>query len=142
MQFQITDQEIKQESLRREILRDVSGAYLSFEGLVRNHNDGKPVNGLEYSSYIPLAEKEGMRILSEAKERYSIEAAACVHRIGSLKIGEIAVWVGVSAAHRDAAFEANRYIIDQTKARVPIWKREAYLDSPAEWVNCTEDTPR
>ena len=142
MQFQITDQEISPESLRREILRDVSGAYVSFEGLVRNHNDGKPVNGLDYSSYIPLAEKEGMRILSEAKERYRIEAAACVHRIGSLKVGEIAVWVGVSAAHRDAAFDANRYIIDQTKARVPIWKREAYLDSTAEWVNCTQDTPR
>ena len=100
MQFQITDQEIKQESLRREILRDVSGAYLSFEGLVRNHNDGKPVNGLEYSSYIPLAEKEGMRILLEAKERYSIEAAACVHRIGSLKIGEIAVWTGLAQKGR------------------------------------------
>lgn len=83
-----------------------------------------------------------MRILLEAKERYGIEAVACVHRIGSLKIGEIAVWVGVSAAHRDAAFDANRYIIDQTKARVPIWKREAYLDSQAEWVNCADDTPR
>jgi len=142
MQFQITDQEIKPESLRREILRDVSGAYVSFEGWVRNHNDGKPVNGLEYSSYVPLAEKEGMRILLEAKERYGIEAVACIHRIGSLKIGEIAVWVGVSAAHRDAAFDANRYIIDQTKARVPIWKREAYLDSAAEWVNCADDTPR
>ena len=100
MQFQITNQEIKLESLRRAILRDVSGAFVSFEGLVRNNNDGRPVNGLEYSSYIPLAEKEGMRILSEAKERYSIEAAACVHRIGSLKIGEIAVWVGVPLFRR------------------------------------------
>ncbi len=142
MQFQITEKEIEPRSLRRELLCNVSGAYVSFEGWVRNHNDGKPVNGLEYSSYLPLAEKEGMRILSEAKECFDIEAAACVHRIGNLNIGEIAVWVGVSAAHRGAAFDANRYIIDQTKSRVPIWKREAYLNGPAQWVNCNDNTPR
>lgn len=142
MHFQITDEVIDPKSLRKELLCEVSGAYASFEGWVRNHNEGKPVDGLEYSSYKPLAEKEGHRIIAEAKERFDIEAAACIHRVGTLKIGDIAVWVGVSAAHRDAAFDACRYIIDQTKARVPIWKREDYLDGPAEWVNCPDITTR
>jgi len=142
MCFQISDQAIDPPSLRKELLREASGAYASFEGWVRNHNEGKPVNGLEYSSYQTLAKKEGQRIIEEAIDRFSIEAAACVHRVGILEIGDIAVWVGVSAAHRDAAFDACRYIIDQTKGRVPIWKREDYLDGPAEWVNCPDNTPR
>lgn len=142
MHFQITDKAIDPSSLRQELLCEVSGAYASFEGWVRNHNEGKSVNGLEYSSYQPLAEKEGLRIIAEAIERFNVEAAACVHRTGILKIGEIAVWVGVSAAHRDAAFDACRYIIDETKSRVPIWKREGYRDGPAGWVNCPDNSPR
>ncbi len=142
MKFQISEDPIKPEALRAELLRDASGAYASFEGWVRNHNDGKPVDGLEYSAYQPLAEKEGQRILDEALKRFEIEAAACIHRVGTLRIGDIAVWVGVAAAHRNAAFDACRYIIDQTKGRVPIWKREAYLEGPAEWVNCPDSTRR
>lgn len=142
MRFHITNQKIDPQSLRKELLQEVSGAYASFEGWVRNHNEGKPVNGLEYSSYEPLAEKEGQRIIEEALERFEVEAAGGVHRVGNLKIGDIAVWVGVSAAHRNAAFDACRYIIDQTKARVPIWKREDYIDGPAKWVNCPDNTPR
>lgn len=142
MRFQISDEAIQPESLKTEVLNNVSGAFASFEGWVRNHNDGKPVTGLEYSAYVPLAEKEGQRILAEAVDQFDIESAVCVHRIGELKIGDIAVWVGVSSAHRNAAFQACRYIIDQTKARVPIWKREHYLDGPSDWVNCPTDTPR
>ncbi len=136
--FKIADSPIEPDTLRKRLASDASGAYASFEGWVRNHNDGKPVSALEYSAYQPLAEKEGARIVQEAKDRFPIKAAACVHRIGALEIGDIAVWVGVSSPHRSAAFDACRYIIDQTKIRVPVWKREHYADGPAEWVNCSQ----
>jgi len=142
MRFQISEEPVQPDLLKGEILNDVSGAFASFEGWVRNHNDGKPVNGLEYSAYVPLAEKEGQRIINEAFNHFDIESAVCVHRVGELRIGDIAVFVGATAAHRSSAFEACRYIIDETKARVPIWKRERYLDGPAEWVNCPTNTPR
>jgi molybdopterin synthase catalytic subunit len=118
-------------------LRDVrSGAYVTFEGRVRDHNDGRPVHALEYEAYGPLAEREGQKILSEALGKFEISHAACVHRTGSLALGDIAVWVGVSAAHRAAAFEACRFIIDEVKARVPIWKKEHYAGGASEWINC------
>ena len=83
----------------------------------------RPVLGLRYEAYAALAEREGRAIMDEARARFAIEAAACVHRVGALEIGELAVWVGASAAHRDAAFAACRWIIDEVKSRVPIWNR-------------------
>src|SRR6185312_217779 len=87
-------------------------------------------------AFEPLAVKEGERIISAAVERFGITHAACVHRIGDLTIGEMAVWVGVSARHRDEAFRACRYIIDEVKHRVPIWKKEHYENGDSGWVNC------
>lgn len=112
------------------------GAVVTFDGRVRNHNDGQPVLSLDYEAYPALAEKEGARILAEAREKFAILHAACVHRIGPLQLGETAVWVGVTAAHRDAAFAACRYVIDEVKARVPIWKKEHYASGATEWINC------
>lgn len=112
-----------------------AGALVTFEGHVRNHNDGRAVVSLEYEAFEALALEEGNRILAEALQRFPVTAAACVHRVGKLAIGEIAVWIGVSAAHRSAAFSACEYIIDEVKARVPIWKKEHYADGNAEWVN-------
>ena len=109
---------------------------MTFEGLVRNRNDGRAVLGLEYEAYVPLAEKEGELILGEAMARFNLVAASCVHRTGSVALGGLAVCVGVAAEHRGEAFEACRYIIDQAKARLPIWKREHYADGSREWVNC------
>ena len=80
--------------------------------------------------------KKARKILREALERFAIAAARCEHRVGKLAIGDCAVWVGVSAAHRGAAFDACRYIIDETKSRVPIWKKEHYRDGQSGWVNC------
>lgn len=140
MRFEITESVIDPVALRFQLFDDIAGAYASFEGWVRNHNDGKKVDALEYSAYKPLAEKEGNRIVEEALGRFDIRRAACSHRVGPLKIGDIAVWVGVSAVHRAAAFDACRYIIDETKARVPIWKRENYLDGLTEWINCPDNT--
>ena len=123
-------------SLRAELADPTCGGYTSFEGLVRNHNEGLSVRHLEYEAFEPLAVKEGERIVAEAIERFGIERAACVHRIGDLAIGEMAVWVGASARHRDEAFRACRYIIDEVKHRVPIWKKEHYQNGDSGWVNC------
>jgi sulfur-carrier protein adenylyltransferase/sulfurtransferase len=123
-------------SLRAELADPACGGYTSFEGLVRNHNEGLSVRHLEYEAFEPLAVKEGERIVAEAIERFGIEHAACVHRIGDLAIGDMAVWVGASARHRDEAFRACRYIIDEVKHRVPIWKKEHYENGDSGWVNC------
>jgi molybdopterin synthase catalytic subunit len=113
-----------------------AGAGVTFEGWVRNHNDGHLVQSLDYEAYPPLAEKEGARILAEAREKFPVFGAVCVHRVGALALGDLAVWVGVTAAHRGAAFDACRYIIDEAKARVPIWKKEHYADGATIWINC------
>lgn len=134
--FRLTDKPIDPAALRVELENDSAGACVTFEGIVRNHNDGRSVLRLEYEAYPALANKEGEEIVSAALERFDILGATCVHRTGALEIGGMAVWVGVASAHRGAAFEACRYIIDTVKQRVPIWKREFYADGTVEWVGC------
>jgi molybdopterin synthase catalytic subunit len=131
--FSINNQTIDIAPLREALLSDRAGAFASFEGWVRDHNDGRPVGGLRYEAYVELAEAEGLRIVEEARARFAIVDAIAIHRTGDLAIGELAVWVGVSAAHRDAAFSACRWIIDEVKSRVPIWKHERYADGDAGW---------
>lgn len=132
----MTTSAIDPESLRAQLRDDKAGAYVAFEGWIRNHNEGHAVTRLEYEAYAPLAVTEGERVIQEALERFDILHAECVHRSGMLEIGDCAVWVGVSAAHRDAAFDACRYIIDQVKVRLPIWKKEHYVNGTSGWVNC------
>ena len=121
----------------RDALADrACGGCASFEGWVRDHNDGRRVLRLDYEAYEALALREGERIVREALERFGASHAACVHRIGELALGEMAVWVGVAAAHRAEAFAACRWIIDEVKHRVPIWKKEHYVDGDSGWVNC------
>jgi sulfur-carrier protein adenylyltransferase/sulfurtransferase len=134
--FNFTSQKIDDSALREQLFDPAAGGYTSFEGWVRNHNEGLAVRHLEYEAFEPLAIKEGERIVAEAIERFGVEHAACVHRIGDLAIGEMAVWVGVSARHRAEAFLACRYIIDEVKHRVPIWKKEHYVNGDSGWVNC------
>jgi len=136
MSFKITSAPIDPEARKRELVESAAGACVTFEGWVRNHNEGSAVQALEYEAHAGIAEKEGAKILAEAKQRFAIETAICEHRVGKLAIGECAVWVGVSAGHRGAAFDACRYIIDETKARVPIWKKEHYASGETGWVNC------
>jgi molybdopterin synthase catalytic subunit len=131
--FRISATAIEVAPLREALLAQAAGAYASFEGWVRDHNEGRAVLGLAYEAYEALAESEGEKVLAEARAKFAIVDVACVHRSGELAIGELAVWVGVSAAHRDAAFSACRYVIDEVKARVPIWKRERYADGEALW---------
>jgi molybdopterin synthase catalytic subunit len=136
MSFRITSAVIDPAARRRELEANEAGACVTFEGWVRNHNDGEAVQALEYEAHQAIAEKEGARIVAEALARFEVTAVRCEHRVGKLLIGDCAVWVGVSAAHRGAAFDACRYVIDETKARVPIWKKEHYSSGATGWVNC------
>jgi molybdopterin synthase catalytic subunit len=136
MRFRFTDAPIDTASARRELLDPGAGGYASFEGWVRNFNEGQEVTRLEYEAFRELAMKEGERILAEAAERFPIKHALCIHRVGSLSLSDMAVWVGVSSAHRGEAFDACRFIIDEVKHRVPIWKKEYYRSGDSGWVNC------
>jgi molybdopterin synthase catalytic subunit len=139
--FTITEKPIDVRILGQRMENPAGGAVVTFEGRVRNHNEGLSVQGLDYQSYVPLAEVEGEKILAEARARFDLLECQCVHRIGSLNIEEVAVWVGVISAHRGDAFDAARYIIDEAKSRVPIWKRENLDSGQSYWVAChDEDT--
>jgi molybdopterin synthase catalytic subunit len=156
MSFKITSAVIDPVARKRELEQSTAGACVTFEGWVRNHNDaamdgrgratqgavadGEAVQALEYEAHQAIAEKEGTRIIAEAVERFAVKVVVCEHRVGKLGIGDCAVWVGVSAAHRGAAFDACRYVIDETKARVPIWKKEHYASGATGWVNCATRT--
>ena len=127
---------IRPDELRTLLADEAAGAYTAFEGWVRNVNEGRQVLRLEYEAYEPLAVTEGLRVIEEAKDRFGILHAYCVHRHGLLQLGDCAVWVGVSSGHRDEAFKACRYIIDEVKVRLPIWKKEHYVDGDSGWVSC------
>ena len=133
--FRLSEHAIDPVALQARLRDARAGACASFEGWVRDHNDGRAVDGLRYEAYAELAQREGEAILDEAMRRFDIVEAACVHRVGDLAIGELAVWVGASAAHRDAAFAACRWVIDEVKARVPIWKHERYAEGDAGWLH-------
>jgi len=141
LDFDITDRSIDAEALTSALRHDSAGACVSFQGWVRDHNDGQEVLGLEYEAHAPVAQKEGRKILEEARERFDLLSASARHRVGRLEIGECAVWVGVSAAHRGAAFDACRYVIDELKQRVPIWKKEHYQAGHSGWINCVTGNP-
>jgi molybdopterin synthase catalytic subunit len=134
--FRFVRTPIDVEALRATLADPGCGGYAAFEGWVRDHNEGQRVRRLEYEAYEALAVREAERIVAEAVARFGVAHAACAHRVGDLAVGELAVWVGVSAAHRDEAFRACRYIIDEIKHRLPIWKKEHYLDGDSGWVNC------
>lgn len=134
--FRIIDEPIDVAALRETLADPGCGGYAAFEGWVRDHHEGRRVRGLEYEAYETLAMEEGCRILDEARQRFGVKRAACVHRVGALSIGDLAVWVGVSSPHRDEAFVACRYIIDELKARLPIWKKEHYVEGESAWVDC------
>ncbi|HEU4618884.1 MAG TPA: molybdenum cofactor biosynthesis protein MoaE [Gammaproteobacteria bacterium] len=136
MTFEITREPIDSAALKARLPDAAAGACATFEGWVRNHNDGDGVSALEYEAHEPIALAEGRKILAEAEQRFDVIAVHCVHRVGKLEIGDCAVWVGVSAAHRGAAFDACRYVIDEVKRRVPIWKKEHYASGESGWVNC------
>lgn len=133
--FTISSTPLEELDLTADLQDSAAGALVTFEGWVRNHNEGRPIRQLEYQAYEALANKEGTRIMDEIKNRFEVIAARCVHRVGRLNIGEMAVWIGVIAAHRADAFRACEHVIDQVKLRVPIWKKEFYEEGDSGWVN-------
>ena len=136
MAFEVTAEAIDAATLTKSLRDDSAGAYVSFEGWVRNNNEGQDVVSLEYEAHAPIAVTEGEKILAEARAQFGLLNASSQHRVGRLIIGDCAVWVGVSAAHRGAAFDGCRYIIDELKQRLPIWKKETYRDGHSGWINC------
>jgi len=134
--FTISAGRIDLAAFRDALVDPACGGYVQFEGWVRNHNEGQRVLQLEYEVYEPLAVSEGEQILDEAVKRFGVERAAAIHRSGLLQLNDVAVVVGVASPHRSEAFDACRFIIDQVKLRLPIWKKEHYADGQAEWVNC------
>jgi molybdopterin synthase catalytic subunit len=136
MRFRLTSSAIDTGSARCELLDLSAGGYVSFEGWVRNYNEGQEVIRLEYEAFQELAVKEGERIVAEALRRFPVQHALCIHRTGTLALSDLAVWVGISSVHRGEAFDACRFIIDEVKHRVPIWKKEHYRNGDSGWVNC------
>jgi len=134
--FGISSGPIDLADFRAKLADTTCGACVVFEGWVRNHNEGREVLRLAYELYAPLVMKEGETIIEEAMRRFDISRARAVHRHGELALTEPAVIVGVASAHRDAAFSACRYIMEEIKHRLPIWKKEYYADGTVEWVNC------
>jgi len=113
------------------------GGVASFLGCVRDHQAGRAVLRLEYSAYNPMAEAECGRIVGEAESKWDC-IVALKHRTGTLQIGDVAVAIVAASAHRDEAFAACRYVIEEVKRRVPIWKREVFVDGTVEWVGSGE----
>jgi sulfur-carrier protein adenylyltransferase/sulfurtransferase len=136
--FSLTSDLIVRDDLVHTLKDDRAGALCVFEGWVRDHNQGKKVSSLEYQVYEALALKEGQKILHEALQQFNLHKIICVHRFGHLRLGEAAVWIGATATHRDDAFKATRFVIDQIKLRLPIWKKEHYVEEKPEWVFCKD----
>jgi len=130
----VTGEPIDPAALLERISSAESGGTDVFVGRVRNQTGGKKVRKLEYSVYLPMAEKLMAQIENEIREKWEVHDVVMVHRIGSLSVGEVAVVTAVSAVHRKEAFEACRYAIDQIKSAVPIWKREI-LEDGVRWGN-------
>ena len=133
--FQLSEQIFDTANLRQQLRSTSVGAFVSFEGLVRDNHAGKAVTGLSYHAHPVLALSQGECVLQEALKRFNVVDVRCVHRIGTLQLSELAVWVGVSAGHRGAAFAATRFIIDEIKHRVPIWKHEHYVAGEPKWLH-------
>lgn len=122
-------------ALTREVSGDDRGAVSIFLGTVRNSNDGRAVDGIDYSAYDAMAVAEMTRIVDEAVARFTGVAIVVEHRTGTLRVGDVSVAIACAHAHRSPALDANRYVIEELKRRVPIWKREHYLDGTSEWVD-------
>jgi molybdopterin synthase catalytic subunit len=133
----LTTDAIDPQSLVAQVASEGCGAISIFLGTVRDHNEGRAVKGIEYSAYDAMAAKEMRAIAEEAASRCGTERIAVVHRLGELALGDVSVAIAVAAAHRAPAFDAARYIIEELKKRVPIWKRELYTDGTREWVDPT-----
>jgi len=137
MRTAIVDHVLDPTALLAEVASRDCGASTLFVGTVRRLNEGRDVTGIDYSAYTPMAEKELAAVVAEACERYGTPHIVVEHRLGTLTLGEASIVIAVSHARRASAMGAQKYVIEQVKARVPIWKREHYADGTREWVDPT-----
>jgi len=135
MRTAIVERAIDLAALLSEVSTASCGAVVLFVGTVREFNDGRAVTGLEYTSYRPMAERELADVVREACDRVPGVAIAAEHRVGTLGLGECSLAIATAHAHRAAAYEASRWVIEEVKRRVPVWKRELYADGTREWVH-------
>jgi molybdopterin synthase catalytic subunit len=131
----VTDQPLQVEAHAQAVRDPGAGAEVSFCGVVRDHDHGRTVVGLEYSGY-PTAEQVLREVAEEVAADPAVIAVAVSHRIGALRIGDVALVASVTAAHRRQAFDSCQRLVDEAKARLPIWKRQVFADGTDEWVNC------
>jgi molybdopterin synthase catalytic subunit len=130
----VTNDPIDPCAFLRDCASASDGAVLLFLGVVRDHNEERAVGHLDYEAYIPMAEATLDAIVREARQRWETGRIFVVHRYGRLEIGEVSVAIAVAAPHRGEAYSASRYVIEELKKRVPIWKREGYIDGATEWL--------
>jgi molybdopterin synthase catalytic subunit len=133
MYCEIVNQPIDVAALERRVRTNADGAVLTFSGVVRDHHEGRDVESLHYEAYGDMALSKLRSICEEVASQCDVTDIAAVHRVGDLEIGDVSVAIAVAAAHRDAAYEASREIIERLKREVPIWKRERYRDGKEEW---------
>ncbi len=136
----LTERPVELDTVLASVHQPAHGGLASFVGFVRDHQHGRVVTRLEYSAYGPMAQAEMARIAAEAAARWAATVSV-VHRVGTLQVGDVAVAVAVSTPHRAEAFDACRYVIEELKRRVPIWKREYFGDGSVEWVDPTRPGP-
>ncbi len=129
----LTDDPIDAAAMVKRVLRDADGASLLFEGVVRNHHEGKAVESIFYDAYRPMAEKEIAAVVAAVEADFTDVAIAVVHRLGHLVVGETSIAIVAASPHRAEAFGACRAVIDRIKETVPIWKKERGPDGD-EWV--------
>ena len=134
----VTFDAIDGSALLAETVSPRDGAALLFLGVVRNHNEGQEVDHLEYDAYVEMAASTLEAIVGEALDRWDTGEIRVVHRVGRLEIGEASVAIAVASPHRDAAYSASRYIIEELKKRAPIWKKEGYVAGESAWLGGTE----
>ena len=132
--FQLSSMPIDPAALETSLTSPAAGAVVTFVGKVRDHNQGRAVLRLEYEGAEALARVQFDELEQETQAAFDVDEIRCVHRVGTLAIGDIAVWIGVSAAHRGPAFDACRFLIDELKHRLPIWKKEHYTDGDSGWI--------
>lgn len=133
--FALSSQPLDTETLHRRLRSEQDGAVVVFEGVIRNRHGDRAVAALEYESVEALAAETFAALETEAIRRFGLSQVLAVHRTGRVAAGEPAVWVGVASPHRDAAFSGCRFVIDELKHRLPIWKKEIYADGANRWVN-------
>ena len=138
--FRVTNQALQLQELVDFVTDPEAGAIATFIGTTRNHNEGRKVIALDYEAYPEMAEKELVRLGAEAKKKWPICRMAIVHRIGPVQITEPSVMIAVSAAHREAAFAACRFAIEEIKKTVPIWKKEIY-EGGEIWIGTQSGQP-